>query len=239
MIIEVVAQSPDDAVIAARSGADRLELVSALSLGGLTPSLGSLIKCLHEGLPIVAMLRPRSGGFAYSQSEFEVMIFDGYSFLNAGAQGLVFGILTPGGEIDRKANGRLITELGGEAVFHRAFDALPDPFEAMEILIDLGFKRILTSGGRGTALEGAETLRRLHEKADGRIEILPGGGVRPENATEIVARTGIQQLHLAGQEWVHDSSTEGLGMVFNGPQHPEDRFGRVDGRIVAAMRAIG
>jgi len=238
MIIEVVAQSPDDAVIAARSGADRLELVSALALGGLTPSLGMVVKCLDAKIPFVAMLRPRSGGFAYSHPELEAMEMDGHSFMGAGAKGLVFGVLTSGGQIARKSNRRLV-EIGGEAVFHRAFDALPDPFEAMEILIDLGFKRILTSGGRGTALEGAETLRRLHEKADGRIEILPGGGVRPENASEIVARTGIQQLHLAGQEWVHDSSTEGLGMVFNGPQHPEDWFGRVDGGIVAAMRAIG
>lgn len=238
MIIEVVAQSPGDAEIAARSGADRLELVSALSLGGLTPSLGAVVKSLQSELPAVAMLRPRSGGFAYSPTELEAMEVDGDSFVGAGAQGLVFGVLTPEGVIDRSANRRLV-DLGGHAVFHRAFDALPDPFEAMEILIDLGFRRILTSGGRGTALEGAETLRRLHERAKGRIEILPGGGVRPENAAEILARTGIDQLHLAGQEWVEDTSTQGLGMIFNGPQHPEDRYGRVDERIVAAMRAIG
>ncbi len=238
MIIEIVAQSPDDAVIAARSGADRLELVSALSLGGLTPSLGTLQEVRHRcNLPVVAMLRPRSGGFAYSPAELDSMERDGDLFLLNGAKGLVFGVLTPDGQIDRPANRRLV-KLGGGAVFHRAFDALPDPAEAMEVLIDLGFRRILTSGGRGTALEGTETLRRLAERAAGRIEILPGGGVRPENAAEIVARTGIRQLHLAGQEWVADRSTANLGMVFNGGQHPEDQYGRVDGATVSAMRSV-
>ncbi|RYG24533.1 copper homeostasis protein CutC, partial [bacterium] len=152
------------------------------------------------------------------------------------AQGLVFGVLTSEGQINVKANRRLV-ELGGEAVFHRAFDALPDPFEALEALIGLGFRRVLSSGGRSTALQGVETLRRLVEKADGRIEILPGGGVRPENVSEIVARTGVSQVHLAGLEWVEDSSA--TGMALNGPQHPEDRYSRVDERVVAAVsRAI-
>lgn len=237
MILEIVAQSPDDAEIAARSGADRLELVSALTLGGLTPTLGSVVKSLQSKLPAVAMLRPRSGGFAYTPAELEAMEMDGHSFRGAGVQGLVFGVLTSSGEIARRSNQRLV-EIGGDAVFHRAFDVLPNPLQAMEELIDLGFKRILTSGGRGTAFEGIEMLRRLQEKADGRIEILPAGGVRPDNAAEIMRRTGIRQLHLSALKWAEDLSTDGLNMAFNGPAHPESRFGRVDGEVVQRMRAL-
>lgn len=234
MIVEIVAQSADDAVAAERAGASRIELVSALSLGGLTPSLGTLEETRARcGLPVIAMLRPRSGGFDYTPGEFASMLRDGQRFLDAGAAGLVFGVLNERGEIDFERN-REIVALGGEAVFHRAFDALSDPFEALETLVELGFTRILTSGGRGPAQQGVETLKRLQEQAAGRIEILPGGGVRPENAAEIVSRTRIRQVHLAGQEWMTDFSTQDLGMSFNGPQHPEDKYGRVDEAIVAA-----
>ena len=236
MVLEIVAQSVDDARIAAASGADRLELVSALALGGLTPSLGTLEMALAScDLPVMAMLRPRSGGFGYSEGELSAMERDADRFLAAGARGLVFGVLRDGG-IDAKANARLVAK-GGEAVFHRAFDALPDPLDGLERLVDLGFRRILTSGGWGTALDGADAIRRLVERSDGRIEILPGGGVRPENASEILRRTGAVQLHIAGQEWVEDLSA--AGMAFNGSPHPEDRYGRVDARVVAAMRKLG
>lgn len=233
MVIEIVAQSLDDALAAERAGADRLELVSALSLGGLMPSVGTLEAVVQAcPLPVVAMVRPRSGGFGYSEGELAAMERDGERFLEAGARGLVFGVLDQGGVA--KANERLV-RLGGEAVFHRAFDALPDPLDALERLIDLGFRRVLTSGGRGTAMDGAETIQRLIERADGRIEILPGGGVRPENVAQLVARTGATQVHLAGQEWVGDPTA--AGMTFNGPAHPEDRFGRVSESVVRAIRS--
>ena len=235
MTLEIVAQSSDDARAAAHAGADRLELVSALSLGGLTPSLGTLEAVLAScDLPVAAMLRPRSGGFAYSTGELDAMERDAARFLEAGAKGLVFGVLDEDG-VDVKANARLV-RAGGKAVFHRAFDALPDPLDALERLIDLGFRRVLTSGGRGTALEGADTIRRLIERADGRIEILPGGGVRPAIAREIVARTGASALHLAGLEWAEDPTA--AGMAFHSPAHPEDGYGRVDPRIVAEMRNL-
>ena len=213
-----------------------MELVSALSLGGLTPSLGMVEETIARcKLPTVAMVRPRSGGFDYTRGERDAMKRDGERFLAAGARGLVFGALSEIGTIDARTNSRLV-RLGGEAVFHRAFDLLPDPFDALKMLIDLGFRRVLTSGGLGTALEGAENIRRLVERAAGRIEILPGGGVRPENVREIVDRTGVSQVHLAAQEWVADPSAS-VGS-FNGPQHPEDRFGRVDGKVVAAVRRV-
>lgn len=234
MVLEIVAQSSEDARAAERAGADRLELVSALALGGLTPSLGTLettMACCR--LPVMAMLRPRSGGFRYSAGELDAMERDGERFLAAGAQGLVFGVLDEGG-IDARANARLV-RLGGQAVFHRAFDALPDPLDALERLIDLGFRRILTSGGRGTALEGAAMIRRMIHQADGRIEILPGGGVRPDNVAALVATTGARQVHLGALEWIEDPSVRGL--AFNAP-HPEDRYARVDEAIVRSVRSV-
>lgn len=238
MTLEIVAQSADDALAAEANGADRIELVSALALGGLTPSLGALAETRARcGLPVVAMLRPRSGGFAYAEGELRAMERDAEGFLAAGAGGLVFGVLDADGGIDAEANARLVRK-GGEAVFHRAFDALPDPLEALERLVDLGFRRILTSGGGGTALEGADAIRRLVERADGRIEILPGGGVRPDNVAQVVARTGATQAHLAAMAWAEDRSAGAI--AFNGPAHPEDRYGRVDGATVAAVRrALG
>ena len=231
MLLEIVAQSVDDALAAEAAGADRLELVSALSLGGLTPSLGTLEETIARcKLPVVAMLRPRSGGFAYSEGEIAAMERDGRRFLAAGARGLAFGILDGNGR-PAEANRRLVA-LGDESVFHRAFDV---PEDALESVVELGFRRILTSGGSGNALEGVERIRSLVDRAAGRIEILPGGGIRAENAAEIVARAGVAQVHLSAQEWAVDGSAPSGS--FNGPRHPEDRFGRVDGRIVAAVRA--
>ena len=232
MTLEIVAQSVEDALAAEGAGADRLELVSALALGGLTPSIGLMLRTIAQcKLPVVAMLRPRSGGFAYSADEQETMLADGRSLLDAGAKGLVFGVLD-GDAIDVKANARLVA-LGGTSVFHRALDLLPDPLEALETIIDLGFRRVLTSGGPGTAPENADAIRRLVERADGRIEVLPGGGVRPENAADLVARTGVTQLHLAALEWRKDAT--GGRIAFNA-HHPEDAYGRVDGGIVAETR---
>lgn len=236
MIIEIVAQSPDDALAAEQAGADRLELVSALSLGGLTPSFGCLEMILAEcGLPVVAMLRPRSGGFAYGEGEVAAMVGDGERFLASGAAGLVFGVLDGGGRLDERANARLVG-LGGEAVFHRAFDLLEDPLDALERVIDLGFRRILTSGGRGAAEDNLDALKRLVDAAGERIEILVGGGVRPSNLEAIVWRTGVRQVHMAALEWAEDASAKGA--LFNGPSHPEDRYARVAASVVAEARRV-
>lgn len=235
MTLEIVVQSVEDALVAERAGADRLELVSALALGGLTPSYGTVETVLSRcNLPVVAMLRPRSGGFGYSQGEFDAMVRDGEHFLAMGVKGLVFGILDETGISPR--NARLV-DLGGEAVFHRAFDLLPDPLEALERLVDLGFRRLLTSGGRGGAPENLDAIRRLVERAEGRIEILPGGGVRAENVASLVGRTGVSQVHLGALEWTEDKT--GGGIAFNAA-HPENAYGRVDGGVVADARlALG
>ena len=231
MTLEIVAQSLEDALTAEAAGANRLELVSALSLGGLTPSIGMVEAVIARcALPVVAMLRPRSGGFAYRDGELAAMEGDGERFLGSGTKGLVFGVLDERGISPRNAR---FVRLGGEAVFHRAFDLLPDPFDGLERLIDMGFRRLLTSGGRGGAPDNVDAIRRLVERADGRIEILAGGGVRAASVVPLVAGTGVSQIHLAALSWSRDAT--GGGIDFNAP-HPDDAFAGVDREIVDAVR---
>jgi len=199
--VEVCVESVEDAVAAAAGGADRVEVNSALALDGLTPSPGLLAETRRlVRLPLVAMARPRAGNFDYSAAEFRVIERDVAHLLEHGADSIAFGIVTPGGRIGaRRCRSilRRINQAKREAVFHRAFDAVGDPFEALDRLIDLGFRRVLTSGGKATAAAGAAVLARLVERAAGRIEILPAGGIRPANARRLIGRTGCDQLHTS------------------------------------------
>jgi len=158
IIFEALCGSADDAILAAAAGADRVELNASLGAGGLTPSPGSVRLAKERGgVPVLAMLRPRPSGFAYSEVEFEVMLEDARALLAAGADGLVFGLLRPDGGVDLERCGRLLREVPcGEWVFHRAFDLVPDPFRALEELIGLGVRRILTKG-QANSFEEAST----------------------------------------------------------------------------------
>src|SRR5262245_2841152 len=170
VLLEVPVASVEDALAAQAGGADRLELNAALSLGGLTPSLGTLIEVKAAvALPVLVMIRPRPGGFAYSQSDLQVMQRDADLALQHGADGLVFGILTADGRVDGDRCRWFLRQAGDRAaVFHRAFDVTPDPFEAVEQLIDLGFRRALTSGQEETAYYGAALLAELIRRCAGR-----------------------------------------------------------------------
>jgi copper homeostasis protein len=184
---------------AARGGADRLELCGALELGGLTPSVG-LLAAVHRRvrLPVLAMVRPRAGDAVYTAAEWSVMETDAGLLLDAGADGVAFGALDARGAVDeRRTRGMVMLAGGAEVVFHRAFDAAADPFAALDALIACGVRRVLTSGGRATALEGADRIRALVARAAGRIEVLPGGGIRESNVEDVVRRTGCASVHLA------------------------------------------
>jgi copper homeostasis protein len=200
LLVEAVCCSVDDCVEAEAGGAGRIELSAAMGVGGLTPSLGTVIEVLWQTrLPVVVMIRPRAGGFAYSAAEFAVMRRDADLALGYGAQGIVCGMLHPSGELDVDRCGelaRLARTAGREAVFHRAFDLVPDPLGALEMLIALGFTRILTSGQQSTALAGASLIAELVRRAAGRIEILAGGGVRDTNIAALLQATGVRQVHL-------------------------------------------
>ena len=197
ILLEVAVATLQDAQTAHSAGADRLELSSALELGGLTPSLGTFL-AIGEFVPllIVAMLRPRPGGFVYSEPEFLTLQRDADVLLSHGAAGVVFGFLTPERTIDARRTEFLLKQIGAkQSVFHRAFDVASDPLAALDCLIDLGVTRLLTSGQESSAAAGADLIRRLIERAAGRIEILPGAGISPENAAALVAQTGATQLH--------------------------------------------
>ena len=229
----------DDATEAEAGGADRIELGSAAMVGGLTPSLGTLIEVKRRTrLPVLAMVRPREGGFCYSHDEFLAMLRDTELLLKNGADGIVFGVLRENGALDTERC-RDINNLirPRDAVFHRAFDVVPDPAIALEELIDIGIKRVLTSGQKRTAAEGAPLIGRLIEQARGRIEILPAGRIRPKNVAGLVASAGCTQVHLAAFSRHFDPSV----------RNPEIRFGpdaslaggefeRTDRELVREMR---
>jgi copper homeostasis protein len=210
-LVEVCIGSVGDALAAEADGADRVELCAATEVGGLTPSLGLLERVLAATrLPVIAMIRPRPGGFAYSPAEFAVALRDAEHMLAYGAAGLAFGFLTPAGQLDA-ARARELVELAGdrETVFHRAFDFLPDPLAAADELIELGVQRILTSGGAATAIAGASAIRAIRERVAGRLEVMPGGGITADSVVELVKQTGCDQIHVGASLPTNDGSLAG------------------------------
>lgn len=196
--LEVCVTTAEEARFAAGAGADRLELCSALEVGGVTPSPATFLDTRASvGIPVCVLVRPRSGGFHYTTTEFATIRRDVEWFLAHGADAVVCGVLDGAGWLDRARCGELVRAAGGRAVLHRAFDFLPDLSEGLTVAADLGFGRVLTSGGGGSAWEGAAVLRELVRRADGRIEVLPGGGIKPGNAAELVRATGCGQVHAS------------------------------------------
>jgi copper homeostasis protein len=197
VLVEGCVESLADAQAAARGGADRLELCADLSVGGTTPSV-DLIRAVKARvfIPVFVMARPRGGSFVYDTAEIDETHRDIDKAIAAGADGLVVGPLTSEDEIDVATLRAFVVRAGGVPVtFHRAFDEIADPARALETLIDVGVQRVLTAGGKGTALEGAGVLRSLVERAGDRIAVLAGGKVRGNNARELIARTGVRELH--------------------------------------------
>jgi copper homeostasis protein len=199
ILIEVCVESVGDAVAAVAAGAERIELNSALALDGLTATPGLLVEARRAvRAPLVAMARPRAGDFCYSDVDFRVLRRDVEYALEHGADGVAFGVLNEAGAIDvRRCRtvARRVLDAKRDAVFHRAFDAVKDMPQGLEQLIDLGVRRVMTSGGRRTARAGAAVIARLREQAAGRIEILPAGGIRPDNLLRLLAATGCDQVH--------------------------------------------
>jgi len=196
---EVCVDSIESAVAAAEGGADRVELCSSLIEGGLTPSYGTLKTARRTvGIGIMAMIRPRGGDFCYSDAEFASMEEDLDAAKEAGANGLVLGLLNPDGTMDRERTRALIQRARPLPVtFHRAFDMTRDPFEALDALIGLGIDRVLTSGQEATVVEGLELIAELVRRASGRIVVMPGGGITDRNVGRVIAHTGVREVHFA------------------------------------------
>ncbi len=241
VLLEICCGSVADAVEAEQGGADRVELCSALYLGGLTPSFGTILEAeARLTVPFVVMLRPRSGGFCYSAAEFAVMRRDAEAALAHGAEGIVFGILQEDGAVDVERSRELVKLARGRTtVFHRAFDVTPAPLAALDQLIELGVTRVLTSGQQEDSLRGAALIRQVWERASGRIQVLPGGGIDRSNLAEVIRQTGVDQIHLAALRRYADSScAHNPALRFGAPQSPsEDVVEITDRAEVAAIVA--
>jgi len=196
-LVEAAVDTIESALSAERAGAGRIELCASLSDAGITPS-GGLIAAAVERcrIPVFVLIRPRGGSFGYSDGEMEIMVRDIALVKSLGAHGVVAGVLQPNAMIDVKKVRMLVSAAQPLPVtFHRAFDYASNRAESLEELIDAGVARVLTSGGANTALEGASGIAALVRQARGRIAIVAGGGIRENNVREVVALTGVTEVH--------------------------------------------
>ncbi len=207
VLVEAAVDSVSSALAAERGGAARLELCDALFDGGTTPSAGmiSAVKATVR-IPVFVIVRPRGGGFVYTDEEIGVMRLDIEAARMLGADGVVIGALTRDARIDADRVRVLVAAASGLPVtFHRAFDLVREQDRALEVLIQERVTRVLTSGGAPTAIEGAESIRALARRASGQIEVMAGGGVREETVQELVSRAGVREVHVRGARLIRTS----------------------------------
>ena len=251
--LEVCVDSTASALAAKRGGADRLELCADLVIGGTTPSLALLRQVKAEtGLPVRALLRPRFGDFCYDRYELAQMEQSAAELVEAGADGIVTGVLTPDGVLDVDAlrpiytAARRAAAAAGRPVactLHRAFDVCRNPFHALEDIIGLGCHRILTSGQQPTAEAGIPLLRELQKAAAGRITLLAGCGVNEGNIARIARETGITEFHFSAREtvesdmaWHNDAVSMGGTVRIEEYTRPVTTERRVRDTIAAAHK---
>ncbi len=184
---------------AQQGGADRIELCSNLGCGGLTPSAGLMAEAATRSLPVIALIRPRSGGFVYSEAEARIKLRDIDLAAKLGLAGVAIGALTPERQLDRPLLERLIRAADGrlQLTLHRAFDLVREPAAALKTAIALGFQRVLTSGGAPSAMAGSAQLAALVQQSQGRIRILAGSGIHPDNVAALLAATGVHEVHAS------------------------------------------
>jgi copper homeostasis protein len=197
IVFELCAESIDACLTAREGGANRIELCTALSEGGLTPSHGLIREAVQRsGLPVHVLLRPRGGDFVYSDAEFDVMCEDLRHMRSLGVSGVVLGLLHADGTVEIERTRELVVMAALlEVTFNRAFDYTASLEQALEDVIATGCRRVLTSGGERDVVSGAESLARLVKQAAGRIEIAVGGGLRLKNAAAVARTTGAQHFH--------------------------------------------
>lgn len=216
-ILEIAANSVTSALAAEAGGATRVELFSALEVGGLTPSHAAIAVAIERlGIPVHVLIRPRAGDFVFNDLECEVMRRDIEACKTMGCAGVVIGVLTADGAVDVARCRTLMDATRGMSVtFHRAFDFARDPDRALEAVIALGCNRLLTSGRAADALAGAPLIRKLIEQARGRITIMPGGGIDANNIAAIARTTGAREFHASAKvrvaDRMHHAGIGGMG----------------------------
>lgn len=234
--VELAVQDAAGTQIAGEVGASRVELCSALGMGGLTPSTGVIQACVDAaapmGIDVHVLIRPRAGGFVFTAAEAAVMHADVRHAIAAGAAGVVIGALTPQGGVDTRITADLVAAAGGRDVtFHRAIDLAADPVPLARTLLDFGITRILTSGGAPTAAAGARALTRLVHAVRGRIQIMAGAGITPETIAAVAA-TGVDAVHFSAKETIPGDQLA-LGAADHGGYDRTDAD--LARRIVAAL----
>ncbi len=248
ILVEVCCGSADDVLEACKAGSTRVELNSCLFHGGLTPSVGTLITTRKEleklengsKMQIITMIRPREGGFCYTDVEFETAKADARMLLDNGADGIVFGFLHEDGTIDVERTKEMVQLAGDKTtVFHRAIDVVPDWKAALDVLVELGVTRVLTSGQEPSALLGASTIKEMIEYAAGRIQILPGAGINLKTMGRVISESNCTEIHLAAHKTMYDQSTTNNSKIFFGGAlyPPEDRFNIIDCSYIGAVCA--
>lgn len=237
-IVEICCGDIEAVIAANRGGAERIELCSGLAEGGVTPSLALIRAAVEIGIPEVnVLIRPRPGDFLYSKAEIRLMEEDIQLAVDAGATGLVTGALTADGDVDMETCRSLIATATVSAAragqqrpnitFHRAFDVCRNPLKALEDIIDMGCDCLLTSGQEAKAEDGIPMLRLLVEKAAGRIAIVVGSGVNPDNAAKIISETGVDGVHSTARE-----------LLKSGMTHRNDKPGFKEDRLVTSAEEV-
>lgn len=200
MTLEICVDALDGLDAAITAGAERIELCSALALGGLTPSAGLMASASEVNVPVRAMIRSRQGDFVYSAREVELMCYDIACVGQHGLEGVVIGANLVSGDLDQPALSRLVSVAKGAGLrvtLHRSFDLVSAPLDALAFAVDLGIDAILTSGGAVTAAKGVANIRALVEAAAGRIEIMAGSGISATNVAELVHKSGVRAIHAS------------------------------------------
>lgn len=236
--LEVCAGSVQSVIAARDGGATRVELCSALEIGGITPSAGLMREARKvNDIALHVLIRPRGGDFLYDEQEAECMVQDIITAKECGADGVVIGALTADGEIDTALCSRLTAAAQGMNItFHRAFDMCRDPYKALEEIIALGCNRILTSGQASTAEAGIETIKKLVALADGRISIMPGCGVNANNAAKILDATGACEIHASARKSVGSAMRfRHSGVSMGNPENDEFARKETDSNEVKAI----
>jgi copper homeostasis protein len=196
--IEICVGDVESAIAAEAGGADRVELCDNLAAGGTTPSVGTIAEaCRWLSIPVHVLIRPRAGGFAYSERELSVMRRDIEAAKALGAAAVVIGVLDGAGSVDLDRLAELVAFARPMSVtFHRAIDQASEPLAAIDALTAIGVDRVLTSGARPTALEGLATLRAMVERAAGRLAVMAGGGLSLEHLAHVIGVSGVGEVHL-------------------------------------------
>lgn len=217
---ELTIQNAAGMRIAREVGAARVELTQALALGGLTPSRGTLESVLEaageHGPEVHVLVRPRAGGFHYSREALDVIVHDVRDAIAAGAHGVVVGCQAPDGALDREGLARIMAAAGAASVtLHRAIDVTPDPIASLRTALELGMRRVLSSGGASRAIDGLDVLRALVAEADGRIEVMAGSGIDESNVAAVAA-SGVDAVHFSAKRAIHAGGGVRIGSAGDG-----------------------